>query len=267
MRRSLPHASPAWAATVGAVLKKLAIGLAVLLLLAAGVAGWLWHQATALPQWYTEGDASQFEGVAEHDDGPAPAPQWIALDEQGEQLPDASVPLAPEAPKPGSAPKGADSAPAPVLPPPRTRARKNSNAKRHELRGFHVRRGKDGKRKSNPAIKASRAVYEDGQLELGAIVDASKMPKKKLKARDRGRVERALKNFPGITERDVWIGIEDSPISVGGYLQLSPEADVRVGKLTYSLADAAKRVGMSPIELRMELNRELRRLGFVDPEA
>ena len=56
-------------------------------------------------------------------------------------------------------------------------------------------------------------------------------------------------------------------ISVGGYLQLSPEAEVRVGKLTYSLASAAERLGMSPVELRLELNRSLRRLGFVDPEA
>ena len=65
----------------------------------------------------------------------------------------------------------------------------------------------------------------------------------------------------------MWVGVEDRPISVGGYLQLSPEAEVRVGKLTYSLASAAERLGMSPVELRLELNRSLRRLGFVDPEA
>jgi hypothetical protein len=63
------------------------------------------------------------------------------------------------------------------------------------------------------------------------------------------------------------VGVDDEPMSVGGYLALSPEAEVRVGKLTYSLDSAAKRLGMTPIELRMEVNRELRRLGFVDPDA
>ena len=71
-------------ARLPAVLKKLAIALGVLLLLGAGVLGWLWHQATALPDWYTEGDAQQYAGTPEGDEGPAPAPGWVALDEQGQ---------------------------------------------------------------------------------------------------------------------------------------------------------------------------------------
>lgn len=247
--------------------KKLAIAVLVVLLVAAGVVAWLWRQATALPEWYTEGDPAQFAGELPDTDGPAPAPQWIALDEQGEQLPEESVALAPLPERDTAAEPVADDASSPA-PPTRTRRQGGSSkAKRHELRGFHVRRGKDGKRRANPAIKASRAVYEDGALTLGAIVDVSKMPRKKLKERDRKRLDMAIENFPGLTDRDVWVGIEDNPISVGGYLQLSSDAEVRIGKLTYSLADAAKRIGMSSAQLRLQANRELRKLGFVDPDA
>jgi len=246
------------------VLKKLAIALGVLLLLTAGGLGWLWHQATALPNWYTEGDLEDYQGEDQEGEGPVAAPQWIALDEQGAPLPAAeAIPLAPSPiADEGEAPE-ANVAPAPR----QRRKRADSKAKRHELRGFHVRRGKDGKRRSNPAIKASRATYEDGVLEIGVILDLSRLPQDKLKPRDRERYRRAVENFPGITHRDVWVGVEDQPISVGGYLQLSSEAEVRVGKLTYSLASAAKRMGMSSMELRLELNRSLRRLGFVDPAA
>ncbi len=258
------------------MLKKVAIALAVVLLLVAGLAAYLWNQATALPEWYAQGDMSESdlaEFAGESPDGePAASPQWIALDERGNRLP-GEEPVALPPPFEG-APSPAEDAPVPEAASP-TRAktpkakprRRDPRAKRHELRGFHVRRGKNGKRKRSPAVQASRAVYEDGRLEIGVILDLSRLPKDKLKKRDRARYDRAIANFPGITKRDVWVGVEDAPISVGGYLQLSPEAEIRVGKLTYSLASAAERMGMSQMEMRMELNRELRRLGFSDPEA
>lgn len=252
------------------MLKKVGIALGVLLLLLAAITAWLWTQATALPSWYTEGDLAEMEGPPEDSDGPVEPPQWIAFDDRGERLPKDElepVPLPPAFDEPVRS-EGAQ-APAEATPAPRPRKRRqeSKDAKRHELRGFHVRRGKDGKRKSNPAIRASRAVYEDGALDIGVILDLSRLPKDKLEPRDRKRYERAVENFPGITNRDVWVGVEDEPISVGGYLQLSPDAEVRIGKLTYSLSGAAKRLGMSPMELRLELNRALRRLGFVDPAA
>ncbi|MEX1362520.1 MAG: hypothetical protein AB1Z98_05300, partial [Nannocystaceae bacterium] len=185
---------------------------------------------------------------------------------EAEPLPPATAPTPGLPPRPDSSAASPDTVEA-TPPPRRRRPPADASAKRHELRGFHVRRGKDGTRKTNPAIQASRAVYEDGALEIGVILDLSKLPQDKLKPRDRERYARAIKSFPGITKRDVWVGVEDEPISVGGYLQLSPEAAVRVGKLEYSLAGAAKRLGMSSVELRMELNRALRRLGFVDPAA
>ena len=258
------------------MLKKVAIALALVLLLVAGLATYLWTQATALPEWYAEGDLSESdlaEFAGESPDGePAASPQWIALDEQGNRL-QGEEPVALPPPFAGDRTPVAEAPESEASLPERAKAPKakprhhDPRAKRHELRGFHVRRGKDGKRKRSPAVKASRAIYEEGRLEIGVILDLSRLPKDKLKKRDRARYERAIANFPGITQRDVWVGVEDAPISVGGYLQLSPEAEIRVGKLTYSLASAAKRMGMSQMEMRMELNRELRRLGFSDPEA
>lgn len=256
--------------------RKLAIAAAVLLalvLVAGGVLAYVWNQATALPDWYTEGDLDDFSGEPSDSDGPPPRSQWIALDEQGNRLrePDAPPELVP-GPSPLYLPEAtrddatarrtydyAEAAPAPRVRPPRT----GPKAKRHELRGFH----RQVKGKPSPAVRASRAVFEDGRLEIGVILDLQQLPVEKLKPRDRARYERAVESFPGVLDRDVWVGVEDEPISVGGYLALSPEAEVRVGKLRYSLANAAKRMGMTPVELRLELNRELRRLGFVDPEA
>jgi len=259
--------------------KKLAIAGAVLLallLVAAGVVAYFWNQATALPDWYTEGDNSEYVGDPELGSDVPPGPShWIAFDEQGNRLPDPEP--APEAffawdsePPPEAAPDPAamprryyDYAEARPAPPPRASApRTGPKPERFEMRAFHRHTAKP-----SPAIQASRAVYEDGHLEIGVILDLQKLPVDRLKPRDRARYDNAVANFPGVMERNIWVGVDDEPLSVGGYLALSPEAEVRVGKLTYSLDGAAERLGMTPVELRLEVNRALRRLGFVDPDA
>lgn len=260
------------------MLKKLAIAFAVLVLLGLGAVYWVWTQATALPDWYTEpvgGDAGDDAALEYDSDGP-PAPQWVAQDQEGNPLEGIDpVPLIAEAPiaTPEASPPRAggatpDAAPKPA--PKRKKKRATKGGQRHVIRGFHrqVRKGKDGKKhKPSKAIKASRAVLENGNLELGLILDLSNFPKEKLKGKARARYDRAVAGFPGLTNRDVWVGVQDKPITVDGYLQFGPDAEVRVGKLTYSLSSAAKRMAMSPAQLRAELNLELRRLGLVDPDA
>lgn len=237
------------------VLKKIAIGVAIVAVIGLGIVAWFWHQATALPDWYVQEDGQQ-SPLQPND--PEDPPRWVAVDPEGKPLKEYEpIPLevqdAPEA--------DAKAPPAPKA----TKGR--AKGKRHEIRGFHRRAvpGEDGKQVQ--AVKASRATYEDGELELGMIVDLSRFPKDKLNDADRRRLDKAVKNFPALTKRDVWVGVEDHPLNVDGYLQLGPHAQVRVGKLRYSLASAATKVGMTPAQLRTELNRELRRLGLVDPDA
>jgi hypothetical protein len=252
--------------------KKLAIAgavLLVLLLVAGGIFAYLWNQATALPEWYTDASTEEYAGTPDDDDVPPGPSRWIAFDEQGNRLPDPEPdPEAAFFPEPAQAEamprRSYDYTEAAPTPPPRVRPpRTGPKPERHEMRGFH----RHVKGKPSPAIRASRAVYEDGRLEIGVILDLQQVPVDRLKPRDRARYDRAVQNFPGIMERDIWAGVEDEPLRTGGYLALSPEAEVRVGKLKYSLDGAAERLGMTPLELRLEVNRELRRLGFVDPDA
>ena len=131
------------------MLKKLAIALLLLVLVVAGVLGWLWHRATELPEWYTEESLEEYAGAPVREDGTVAPPQWIALDEQGQRLPEAAPePVPTEAPAVAEAEAPGDTAKR--SPRKKPRARPNPAAKRHELRGFHVRRGKNGKPRSSP---------------------------------------------------------------------------------------------------------------------
>jgi len=140
-----------------------------------------------------------------------------------------------------------------------------SQPKRKELRNFHRRAAK-----KNPevgaVIKGSRATYEDGQLEAGVVADLSKLPTEKLNDSQQSLYQRARSAFPSLTNRDVYIGVEDpSAVFKDGHLDLGPEAQVKIGNVTYSLDSAAQRLGMSPDKLRAELEAQFRQLGVGAP--
>ena len=201
--------------------KKIAIGLLVLLLVAAGVVFYLWRQMTALPEWYTE-EAAAVVGAPEPPEVVAPSGALVWQD-----------------------------APGPT--------------KRKELRNFHRRAAKKDPTVAK-VIKASRASFEDGKLEMGVVADLRNLPNDKLNASQRDLFERVRASFPSATDREVYIGVEDpSPVLVGGKIELGPAARLKVGSLTYDLDAAAAKLGMTPASLRAQFNAQAASLGVAAP--
>ncbi|MCY1006334.1 hypothetical protein OV079_12335 [Nannocystis pusilla] len=138
-------------------------------------------------------------------------------------------------------------------------------AGRQELRNFHRKAARSAP-EVKEVIKASRATFEDGQLEAGVVADLRKLPKDKMSGDQQGLFERARAAFPSLTERDVYIGVEDpSPVLKNGRVTMGPSARVKIGKFTYSLDGAAQKLGMTPDKLRAELEKHLRELGVEAP--
>lgn len=138
-------------------------------------------------------------------------------------------------------------------------------SKKKELRNFH-RRAANKNADVKAVIKASNATYEDGQLEAGVVADLRKVPVDKLDKSQQSLFERARSAFPSLTDRDVYIGVEDpSPVFKDGRLEVGPSARLKVGNLTYSLDAAAEKLGMTPDKLRAELNQQFRELGVAAP--
>lgn len=211
----------------------LTLGLSVGIALLAGLSwvGYRVHAATRLPDWY---DA---EAVVTPDAADSAPVGWVIVPDEEAGDGEAAAPAGPTA-------KG----------------------KRRQLRNFHLRSAA-GKGATRDAIRASRATYEDGRLEAGVVINVSKVDRAKLKKADREFYARVLEAFPRLKNRDVYIGIEDAPISEGGYLQLGPDTRVRVGKLDYSLRKVARKLGVSEAKVRKQIDKELIRLKVTDPDA
>jgi hypothetical protein len=141
-----------------------------------------------------------------------------------------------------------------------------AGAKVYVLRNPHVRAELDGT-PIEKAIKQSRAAYAGGQLEAGAVVNLSEADLDSLSAEEREKYQETVDAFPALTGRDVYVGVEGDVSERDGRMVLGPDAELRVGDTRYSIASAAKRLGMSEAELRETIEKELGQLAAELPEG
>ncbi len=154
---------------------------------------------------------------------------------------------------------------APVQPDSKLAWKDTGTGKRKELRNFHRRAAKQDPTVAK-VIKASRASFEDGKLEMGVVADLRNLPHDKLNESQRELFQKVHDNFPSATDREIYIGVEDpAPALKDGHIELGPTAMLKVGDLTYDLDAAAARLGMSPDKLRAQFNAEAKRLGVTAP--
>jgi hypothetical protein len=132
-------------------------------------------------------------------------------------------------------------------------------AKVYVLRNPHARMEIDDT-PIEKAIKQSRASYAGGQIEAGAVVNLSDADVDSLSAEERAKFQETIDAFPALTERDVYVGVEGDVTEREGRLVLGPDAELRVGDTRYSIANAAKRLGMSEAELRAAIEKDLSQL-------
>ncbi|MEM6292101.1 MAG: hypothetical protein AAGA54_12575 [Myxococcota bacterium] len=229
------------------MLKKVAIALGVGLTIAALIVFVLYRQLSTLPEW---ADAE----VAEQEQLDPDAPVvWEADGEPIEALPlEVAEALPPD-------PVGGQPAPSPTTATPAAPTKKKP--KRYVLKGFH----RKGKGVGKTAVRASKAVLENGRLEAGLVLDLSRLEDAKMSDTDRGLYEGALDAFPPLRKKNVYVGVETKPVRTKGVLQLGKRPKLRIGSLRYDLATVAGKLGMSEAALRKNINRNLRTLGFNDP--
>ncbi len=228
------------------MLKKVLLALGALLLVAAIAMFVLYRRATALPDW-AEAEVAEQEAL----DPEAPI-AWEAESDSEPSLPLEVAEALPPEPQPGPNTGQPAAAPAP---------QRASKPKRYVLRGFHRR----GKGAGKDAVRASKAVLENGRLEAGVVLDLSRIEDAKMSDSDRGLYEGALRAFPPLRQKNVYVGVETRPVRNNGRLELGANPKLRVGKIRYDLGAAAGKLGMSEAGLRNQLNENLRSLGFKDP--
>lgn len=107
------------------------------------------------------------------------------------------------------------------------------------------------------AVRGVNAQLADGKVKAGAVIDFGKLQASDLTNQKQQTIVTTLKRLPGISDRQLYIGIESIPTVRNGRFELDPQTRLQIGNLSLSLDEAAKYTGIQPQRLQAEVNRAI----------
>jgi hypothetical protein len=220
-------------------MKKIGIVILILILALVGVIFYLWKQATTLPEWYTTGPLSPADG---------------SVIIYGKGIEDVRKQLQQKIEK--GLKEGPDG-----------KMRLEISLSENELNGLFASVITENAEEHEylKAVKASKTSIKDGNLDIGAIVDISGIPTEDLEPAARGTTEKIIDTLSTIGGREVYVGISGRHSLKNGMLKLDDNGTIRLGAMSFSLAEISRRIGVSEDKLRRALRElELGKLRITD---
>lgn len=116
---------------------------------------------------------------------------------------------------------------------------------------------KNNSSKIAEAVKAVKTNIKEGKIESGAVVNISEIPTAHLRKSETAAITRAFKVFPGLENREVYIGIEGNPTIEDGQLKFDENTKIKIGNLSFTQAELSEKLGIPESQIRQFTNLEL----------
>jgi hypothetical protein len=196
-------------------------GLFLFLVLAGVVAGGAiaWHQATALPRWYTAQSV--------------PTSQLATAPQRAQQVEQKLK----------------------TLYQPQTTVTLSQQEVNDLVTATIDAVGRQAR--VTPAIKGINTEFDGDQLKAGAVVNLTELQSGQLSRPQKMLLSQAIERVPGLADREVYIGLKSRPKLVNGSVQLDPSTTLQLGNLSLSLQDVARYLDMTPEQLQTRINQAL----------
>jgi len=215
---------------------------------AAGIGYYYWTEATALPNWYQEQSSDSQKYPQPSELSPPPNNQngtitatkekiqeqvKATIEQQGNVQPQQEI---------------------------------NVNLKTQDFNALIQSEisNKLKSRKITSALPNIQTNIENNNLEIGTVINPTKLEKLDLPRQQQAIVKRVMTNFPQLKDQDIYIGIEGQPKLKNGQLTLPNNSQVKIGKLTFTLSEVAQKLDVSPDRLQQSLNLNIDQLNLHD---
>lgn len=117
-----------------------------------------------------------------------------------------------------------------------------------------------GGREVLASAKGVNTTIAPEQIESGLVVNLSQIPTDRLNPSQRSALERTLQLFPGLRDREVYIGFEGTPKVANGQLQFDPNSKIKMGNVSLTIAQLAEQLNIPTEQLQQKLTMELQQL-------
>ena len=209
------------------------IGIGLLLFLGIGSASlyYFWREATQLPEWY----ANKQTDKSTNDLDKA---NTKVIVEQVEQKIKTQIEQSRQGEKPANVEVNLTS------------------AELNQLMAANLTEKTD-KSHLSQAIKGMDTQITNERLKTGAVVDLSTIDPSEMGDRGKTLLSQVTQKFPGLANREVYIGIEGKPQIANGRLTFDSDTRVQVGQLSFTVTELADRLGISEKMLLEKINLNL----------
>lgn len=218
-------------------MKKIGIGLLILVTLTLSAAYFYWKQATKLPEWYSTNKTMN--------QGPNSGTEYTT-DTTEEALEFVVQPRAEATSK--TAVGKIDSGKT-------VKVKLNEN----ELNDLVVSKVSKSVG-TDKAVKGSNTTIKNGKVESGVVVSVSEISASKLEQKQKTAIEKAIKAFPALKDEEVYVGIEGKPRVEDGQLMFDDNTKIKLGNLSLTMAQLASRLGIPKDSLERSISLEIKKL-------
>ncbi|MBE9010076.1 hypothetical protein IQ250_07640 [Pseudanabaenaceae cyanobacterium LEGE 13415] len=207
---------------------------------------YFWRQLTQLPEWYNTGQ-NQPRTYAQIQKSSAAVEKKI----------EAQIQASPQAAKVNTA----SNQPSPKVSSPSDDVQVALSSQ--ELNDLLVTKITE-KRNGQPlpsAVKGFNAAVKEDKLKTGAVIDIQELQNSGLAEQQQQFLSEITQKIP-MNDRKVYIGVEGRPRIQNGQLRFDENARIQVGNMSFTIAEVASRLGVSPEKVQDQLNLELRVRGL-----
>jgi hypothetical protein len=106
------------------------------------------------------------------------------------------------------------------------------------------------------AIESVNSTIQEGRIKSGAVINLANLPTQGLSSTEQDVVTWVRQTFPGMVDREIYVGVEGQPTIQDGQLQFDDSLRIKIGNLSLTVAT-----------LWQELNRELGALQIKDVQV
>lgn len=106
-------------------------------------------------------------------------------------------------------------------------------------------------------ISGVNTTIKDGKIQTGALVNIDRLARDSEPGTQTAALSKLTEKLPFLKDRDVYIGIVGKPIVKEGRIKLGNDTQIKIGKVTFTVTQLAQNLGVSEAKIQQAIELKL----------
>jgi hypothetical protein len=106
-------------------------------------------------------------------------------------------------------------------------------------------------------VSGVKTTIKDGKIRTGAMVNVDRLVRDSEPGSQTAALSKLTEKLPFLKDRDVYIGIVGKPIVKDGRIKLDNDTQIKIGKVTFTVAQLSQNLGVSEEKIQKAIELKL----------